>query len=180
MPPPKQPTRAQQPATSGLGQAFASPIKRRSTREQSYVVPLGNEGKRRHLAEQLRALQAELYTPQPEVPIDPSDIDIPEEQELLPIEPLPIEPSNVPGPALVEDPEPTPRRVVPDKSANSLYNRWARVLPGLVNPLLSYITATTGKVPPPLNPGLKSKCFKNCGAKTSIILCLFHTRKSYT
>ena len=59
MPPPKHPTRKEQPATTGLGLVFSSPCKRRDKKKSASVVsPLGRGVKRRRLQQELRELQA--------------------------------------------------------------------------------------------------------------------------
>lgn len=75
---------------------------------------------------------------------------------------------------------PTKRRILPNETANNLYNAWSQVLPGLVDSLLTYVKSTTGQALHPLGSikGLKCQNPLSCTPRTSKITCLFFDRRS--
>lgn len=74
---------------------------------------------------------------------------------------------------------PRSRRILPNSTAHSLYNRWMAALPNLVAPLLQYISRTTGQVPVRVM-SLASDCSgSECERKSCQILCLFQDCESY-
>jgi hypothetical protein len=174
MPPPKQPTCGQQPASiSGLGVAFSSPVKRSEKRKTTaYVLPLGRDTKRRRLQEKLRLLQSgqsAVSNPGSRLCPDNSDaaLDVPiplDQLPDLPDDPLPLD-------------LPKTRRILPDRSAYSLYTKWSQVIPTLTQPFLSYIATSTGTATQPPS-SLQSKCMAECFRKSYTILCLFQDRES--
>lgn len=69
---------------------------------------------------------------------------------------------------------PKTRRILPDSTALNLYKRWEEVLPTLVDPLLRYISSSTGVISQPVS-ALQSTCVEQlCERRTSTVLCLFH------
>jgi hypothetical protein len=172
-----QPTRGQQLATSGLGLAFSSPVKRSDKRKTTaYVVPLGQDTKRRRLEEKLRALQSGHCLAKSEG----SEVNI---QAAEAQEEASDHMNELPGPGLVPDDDlplqsnsPKSRRVLPDKSAHSLFAKWSQVIPGLISPYLSYVAASTAAVTRPPS-SLQSVCLRACEGKSSTILCLFQDRE---
>ncbi|KAG6819938.1 hypothetical protein H0H93_007262 [Arthromyces matolae] len=48
----------------------------------------------------------------------------------------------------VAEPASKTRRILPDRSSQSLYSRWQNLLPKLVNPFLQYSASVNGQVPP--------------------------------
>ena len=178
-----QPTRGQQLATLGLGKVFSSPVKRSEKRKTTtYVVPLGQDIKHRRLEEKLRALESGLCLAKSEG----SGVDKAKSEESSVEAEIHEEVSNdldeLPGPDLVFDDIPSrsnslkPRRVLPDKSAHSLFRKWTQVIPGLISPYLSYVAASTATVPRPPS-SLQSVCWRGCEGKISTILCLFQDRE---
>jgi hypothetical protein len=177
-----QPTRGQQLATSGLGKAFSSPLKcGEKWKTTTYVVPLGQDIKHRRLEEKLRALESGLCLAKSEgsgVDKAKSEGCSVEKQAAEVHEEISNNLDELPGPDLVFDDipsrsnSPKPRRVLPDKSAHSLFTKWSQVIPGLIPPYLSYIAASTATVPRPPS-SLQSACSRGCEGKISTILCLF-------
>ena len=185
MPPPKHPTRGEQPVTTGVGLAFSSPRKRRDKNKSvTVVLPLGQGAKRRRLQKELHELQAKACAALednsmagPEVDLDILNVCHDDDNVCYD--------SNLEGHA--NDPsqaglfklpdadtaQPCPRRAFPDDNANTLYKRWAEILPTLMNPLLEFITKTTGTIIQPI-ASLKSVCQGECKKRVSKILCLFH------
>jgi hypothetical protein len=178
MMPSTRPTRGDQPSTSGLGLQFESPVKRRNKKKTTtYVIPPGNAAKRRRLLEKLEKLKA----PQPvetRSPIVNEDHFTPvADDPALELAELPMhlaDQSSIIHPS--QEREQT-RRTVPDQTANNLYDKWAQVLPSLIDPLLAYVTESMGNIVK-LVTLLHCKCLKSCTLKTSKILCLFYDRKS--
>lgn len=174
MPPPKFPTRAQQSTTSGLGQAFTSPVKRHARPDkQKLVAPIGRDAKRRRLQAELDALlNPEKLLPPEQGPERGLDIDnnLQSGLEALPFQDSPIE---------NEDASPRPRRTLPDSAGINLYQRWQTVLPRLVDALLLFVSASTGQIVEPLT-SLQTTCSKiGCVRKTNTVLCLFQNRESH-
>ncbi|KAG6849270.1 hypothetical protein H0H93_009877 [Arthromyces matolae] len=174
-----RPTRGDQPYTGGLGKAFKSPIKRSNAKRPNPVVnPLGHDIKRQRLQMELEALQAHAVQGNehdtvdltlPSAPADPpnlipdSSVEVKDEQPFK------------------EFPEATvsnsPSRRSPQKNPRSLYYRWNSLLPDLIEPYLSYITATVGAVPEvPIQ--IAFPCQRKCTPVLSTIIGLFQTRKS--
>ncbi|KAG5350945.1 hypothetical protein C0989_008543 [Termitomyces sp. Mn162] len=148
MPPPKLLTRAQQPATLGLGRHFTSPIKRSNkAKTMTLVQPLGRREQIQRLQEKLDTLRKGRVQPCPTVSL--------ESATSLTTE---IDPTSANEPCLpfeealdtnfdVPQETPRPRRIVPDQSAKNLYSAWSDALTRLVAPYLDYITSSTGNVP---------------------------------
>ena len=195
-------SRAQQPATKGFGRVFRSPKKRRDSRKSStQVTYLGQADKLRRAQEVLARILAEAEVQEVDEGEDDyegsmeasGDLDdsgtgftggevegdwggsMPDntmDVDLCPITPQksdPIMPST-PIPAKV-------RRTGPDAEANLLYQQWRALIPRLVSPFLSFISATHGQKTFPLD-GVRSTCLKPdvCVAKTRKVLCLFFDR----
>ncbi|KAH0579340.1 hypothetical protein J132_10296 [Termitomyces sp. J132] len=61
MPPPKQPTRAQQPSTSGFGKTFTTPIKHRDrVKTSTYVQPWGQKEEMARLRVKIEKLKQQV------------------------------------------------------------------------------------------------------------------------
>lgn len=178
MPPSKGPTRGRQLVTSGLGQPFTSPIRRRDKKKTTTLVePIGQQLRVQCLEEKLAKLKRRerkekviTHTDPPEHVDEPVDEPADEVDEGTTPEIHLLEP-------FVDASQP-PRRVLPDKSAHNLYTKWADVLPSLIDPLLHYITASTGKIQDPVST-LQSMCsnLTSCTRRTNTILCLYQDRE---
>lgn len=73
---------------------------------------------------------------------------------------------------------PKTRQLHPDNTAHKLYARWKKVLPQLLEPLLSYMSASMGREH--YVPGEPSATCKNpgkCKQRSSKMLCLFFSCK---
>ncbi|KAF8224141.1 hypothetical protein L208DRAFT_1425851 [Tricholoma matsutake] len=181
MVPPKHPMRAQQWHKPGLGLAFSSPVKHVDKKKTStYVLPLGHDLKWHCLEVKMDALLNRTVPPPPgegsgstlshsdgpanvALAVPPKDSDHGKLQHL-------------PGPNL--DHYPSSRegrkshRIVPDKKAYMLYQKWGEVILTLIDPYLSYLASSTGAITQPLI-SLQSQCLQSCTRKISTILCLF-------
>ncbi|KAG6839934.1 hypothetical protein C0991_010226 [Blastosporella zonata] len=185
MAPSKVPTRDQQPYTSGtqsnLGQTFSSPIKRSNPKKPlQFVAPLGSSSKRRRLALELEALELAAVTETEPILVPKADdrVEVP-----LTLEPDVwttelSEPLDIPEPPFTDFPEVTthtPRRIILNRAAKSLYSRWQNLLPLLVDPFLSYSDSVTGLIPTTPSQ-LEGQCSKStCLFTTVEVLCLYHT-----
>jgi CxC1 like cysteine cluster associated with KDZ transposases len=173
----RRPTRGDQPSTSGLGIQFESPVKRRNKKKTTtYVIPPGNAAKRRRLLEKLARLKAPPIETTPNVEdhtpvLDDATFEQPELPNRLDDQDFPLN----------QDPDhdavPVKRRILPDHTAYNLYDKWTEVLPGLIDPLLVYMTESAGKIVKRVGR-LHCECLKSCNLKTGKILCLFYDRKS--
>jgi hypothetical protein len=166
----KRRTRAQQPSTLGLGQMFISPRKRFDKhKSKTFVVPIGQDAKRRRLAAQLQALLEETDDEKDNMP----DVILEEPVAFEMWNDNPLPPSPQPLPRTVPDTTPKPRRILPDETAHKLYKKWDKELFKLVDPLLAYISRSCGKVVHPTT-ALETTCLEPlCMRKTGVILCLF-------
>lgn len=187
MPPPKYPTRAQQPSTSGLGKQFKSPIKRgNKSKTTQYVQYFGR-------TEQIASLQAkiDLLKRQAEMraagivdPLTPlprnDDTPATPAPELLPVdEPTILDDHMLPGPDCIDitqDDEHKSRRIVPNQAAKDLYSNWTNLLARLVTPAMEYTSKSIGNIPERVF-SLRAKCRAGCQAKINEVLCLFQDCK---
>ena len=202
-------SRAQQPATKGFGRVFRSPKKRRDSRKSStQVTYLGQADKLRRAQEVLARLLAEAGAEEAdkeeegeddcegrmEVSGDPDNSEMgftggevegdgdgdsmPDhrmDMDFCPNTPHksdPIPPST-PIPAKV-------RCTGPDAEANLLYQQWQALIPRLVSPFLSFVSATHAQKIFPLDR-VHSTCLKPnvCVVKTKKVLCLFFDRMCF-
>lgn len=176
----KRPTRAQQPATSGLGLCFASPHKRFDKhKSKTLVVPIGQDAKRRRLEAELEALLNDTETEDAtgdEVSFQsPAFVD-----NDAPLSP-PAPPNTLPdNPNVIPDETSKSRRISPDQASRNLYNKWQEVLQKLVEPFLDFISKSCGKVVQPAEILETTCCEPACARKTGTILCLFQSRKSHS
>ncbi|KAG0705807.1 hypothetical protein DFH29DRAFT_775569, partial [Suillus ampliporus] len=68
---------------------------------------------------------------------------------------------------------PVKRRIVPDKSTNSLYYSWTALVPTLVNPLLRYFGRMQGKTLENIHPVISACGTPSCSPKRTTLVCLF-------
>lgn len=195
----KQPTRGQQPYTSGLGKVFTTPTKRRNKHKSTTLVaPIGLDMRRKHLLNNIRRLKAFSSNAGPKTHSDAtatlegrSSEDDPalefgfhdNDNLNTSLEPISNVPFGFNGGDVGNDLDPIlptkPRRTLPNATAHELYNCWIARLPTLVSSLSLYVTRTTGV---PLEPitELKSTCSTDrkgrCNRRTSTILGLFYDR----
>jgi hypothetical protein len=191
----KQPTRRQQPYTSGLGKVFTSPTKRRNKlKSTTLVAPLGLDARKKHLLDHIRCLKLKAFSTNTG-PYSDSDaiLEGPSPNDDSALESCDAfdisegttcsDPFDFNGGDVGNVLDPTSpikiRRTLPDATAHGLYNRWMARLPSLVPSLSLYVTRTTGV---PLEPitELRSTCSTDrqgtCHRQTSTILCLFFDR----
>lgn len=175
----RHPKRSQQLATSGVGVAFTTPIKRRSEKKKSNirVVPLAQAAKRQVLEARLAKLMERSNQCKPPI-LEPEPVDD------QPISETHYEDQPEPDGVQLDAPQtpikstPKTRRTLPDASANNLYRHWQELLPHLVRPYLKYIETTTAKELQPI-ASVIARCEMPtiCEGKTHKILCLFADRK---
>lgn len=174
----KHPVRGEQPATSGLGAIFTSPIKWRypkKTAAHTIIRPLGQDTKCCHLLEQLSKL--EDSPPNLLAAVTPGedpfiDMTLDPAQLLQQDKGQPEHNTTISNESSPSD-QPKHQHILPDEKASNLYTRWNEVLPGLIDPLLSFNNASCGKNLPPVT-SLHSTCIDvACTQKPSMILCLF-------
>ncbi|KAG1859743.1 hypothetical protein F4604DRAFT_1930462 [Suillus subluteus] len=68
------------------------------------------------------------------------------------------------------------RRILPDKSADSLYGNWRKLIPTLVDPQLKYYTRTLGQALEKTHDVISACGTHSCVRKTTNMLCLFFDR----
>lgn len=71
---------------------------------------------------------------------------------------------------------PVKRRILPDKSTNSLYYSWTALVPTLVNHLLRYFGRTQGKTLEIIRPVISACETTSCSPKQTTLVCLFFDR----
>lgn len=181
MAPPNVPSRSQQRTTTGLGLLFVSPHKRRNKkRTTTYVQPLGLQDERRRLEERLQRLKqhrpaaASTEIQAVEAPLEAEqDLGSPMTVDADP--PLDNFLPELPQHGFIEqdEDERRPRRILPNRTAHKLYDKWALVLPRLVNPLLAYVSKSTGQIPERITQ-IETTCRQDgCVKKACEVLCLF-------
>lgn len=159
-----------------LYQSTKAPKQKKTT---TLVQPLGLTQERRRLEEKLRRLK---QPPQP--PTSQADICMETSPQLAPIQvpqssvhvdPLDAFDSELPQYDPSDQPEEEPRRqrrVLPNQTAHKRYDTWAATLPRLVDPLLAYVTKSTGQIPERVVQ-LEATCWQGCVKKSYQVLCLF-------
>jgi hypothetical protein len=171
-------SRAKHLTTHGLGKHYTSPKKLRDKRKSGKVVlPLGNATKHRLLLQKLDRLQRK----------QPSDVSMPPDEpgEWEDLDPIPVDPTvldadihealHAPGPQ-VQTTDKGSKTKLSASSSLRLHASWAEVLPGLVAPLISYISGSIASVVSPVND-LHSRCIESCETKHIKILCLYFDRE---
>ncbi|KZP33321.1 hypothetical protein FIBSPDRAFT_882070 [Athelia psychrophila] len=146
--------RKRQPVTGGYGQHYVSPKKARNSSSKRTKIYLGDPAQR----EQLRSKLANIFSPskttETTVPIDDADPDW-----------MNVDNDTV---EVAEDAE---------DAGYHLYDKWKKIVPGLVDKYLRYMNATIGK---PVGPGCPSEIPRSdctCGherAKMSRLTCLYY------
>jgi hypothetical protein len=147
-------------------------------------VPLENASKHQHLQEKLDYLHGKQTRSQalPEVDSggwqgDP-DIDVDQTADGMEVC-MPDTAEGNPG-ATILCPEIQSTKELQSTAASlRLHTNWAGVLPGLVYPLLNYITASIGSVASPVNNDIHSMCVHSCISNRTKILCLYFDRAYY-
>jgi hypothetical protein len=197
----KQPTRGQQPYTSGLGKVFTTPTKRRNKHKSTTLVaPIGLDMRRKRLLNDIQRLKALSSNTGPNPHSDATatlegrsseddpalDLGSHDNDDFnTSLEPISDALSGFDGGDVGNDLPVGPilatknRRTLPDATAHELYNCWMARLPTLASSLSLYITRTTGVLLEPITE-LKSTCSTDregrCNRRTSTILCLFYDR----
>ncbi|KAG6862620.1 hypothetical protein C0993_002338, partial [Termitomyces sp. T159_Od127] len=153
--PPKDPTRRQQPSTTGLGKNFTSPIKRRDkTKTAAYTQPLGRKEEIARLKDKIEKLKQRVVASEevnppavaiPDLETSHSSINDPNslDEDMMytpPDDDLPFSLiNNISTSGHTTQAESRlPRRIKPNKAANDLYSNWADLLARLITPLLEY------------------------------------------
>jgi hypothetical protein len=162
-------SRASDLTSTGLGKHHTSPKKARSKRNSRIVIPLGNSTKHRQLLQKLAHLRGTGTTKHAPTVLDvhPSDWEDITDQPDHTVE----APPTVATPCLSDN-------STAKQSAGAslrLHTSWADILPGLVSPLLKYITSSVGSVMSPVND-IQSKCTLSCVSNYTTILCLYFNR----
>lgn len=174
-------TRKAQLASSGLGSHFVSPRKARDKRKtQTYVELPGAETKRRRLLDAMERLlkpQHEESHPQLLAQAPPSDTVTTEHMDTDNL--VVSEFHSDEQPSLEISVSPVKRRIVPDKSTNSLYKNWIALIPTLVDPVLQYFRRTQGKALENIHPVISACGKSSCSPKRTAMLCLFFDREPY-
>lgn len=162
-------SRGKQPATSGIGKPYTSPIRRQSHKTKVFSRVPG-------LTRKIASLQARLAVLK--APKDTNTANTPSTDQSLLSDPSsdwvddPVEPVSSPSKAPL-----TPRRTMPDLKGERLYRSWKKLIPSLVDPLNCYISNSIGK-PLPLIPNtLYSICHRSCTPKLTKINALFYDRE---
>jgi hypothetical protein len=177
-------SRALHLTTTGLGKHHTSPKKTRSKKNARIVVPLGNASKRQWLLQKLdllRETQTSTQTdltrsPTGTIDVDPSAWDdIADNNQTDITEALQAREHATPNPC------PANASGTKQSTAASLrlYTSWADILPGLVRPLLKYLSSSIGSVVSPVND-IQSTCIQSCIASHTSILCLYFDRASFS
>ncbi|KAG1859382.1 hypothetical protein DFJ58DRAFT_840241 [Suillus subalutaceus] len=171
-------TRKAQLASSGLGSHFVSPRKARDKRKtQTYVELPGAETKRRRLLDAMERLlkpQHEESHPQLLAQAPPSDTVTTEHMDTDNL--VVSEFHSDEQPSLEISVSPVKRRIVPDKSTNSLYKNWIALIPTLVDPVLQYFRRTQGKALENIHPVISACGKPSCTPKRTTMMCLFFDR----
>jgi hypothetical protein len=164
-------TRAHHITTTGLGKHHTSPKKVRADKHKAArnVIPLGHGHKHRYLLVKLDQLGGKYSTmnPHPTLPTEnPNDWeDVPETLDVNEALQPRASPEPIQKPAIKQS----------AKSSLQLYANWAAILPGLVHPLLNYISTSMGSVMSPVSD-IYSTCVLPCTSSSSTILCLYFDR----
>lgn len=185
---PRECKRSHQPASrNGLGIQFTSPIKQRSAKAKVAFKGYAHIASQEHLKAKLQALlDSEQGGPNITEPRGQEEwVDINEspqaQEEWVDTEPLHEADRNDLDVNDESDSQPPPlhRRILPNKAANRLYTRWAGVLPELVNPLLTFLSASIGKKQVIPNQSILSTCYNEgaCPVKTHLVLGLYFERE---
>ena len=168
-------SRASHLTTTGLGKHHTSPKKARSKHNSRIVIPLGNSTKHRQLLQKLDYLRGtgtrKQIAPTVTLDVDPSDWeDITNADQT-------DQTADAPTAARVSTPCPTDNSTAKQSAGASLrlHTSWVDILPGLVSPLLKYITSSVGSVMSPVND-IQSKCSLSCVSSHTTILCLYFDR----
>ncbi|KAG6898839.1 hypothetical protein C0993_003653 [Termitomyces sp. T159_Od127] len=185
MPPPKDPTRCQQPSTTGLGKNFMSPIKHQDkTKTTAYTQPMGRKEEIARLKDKIEKLKQcvvaseEVKPPAvaiPDLETSHSSINDPnllnEDMMYTPPDddlPFPLINDIFTSGHTTQAESCLPHRIKPNKAANDLYSNWADLLAHLITPLLKYASKSMGKIPERVF-SLSAQCRADggCTTKTS-------------
>jgi hypothetical protein len=177
----RAPRRADQIVSTGFGQHFISPLKKRDKKKSNTFVraPL-QDMKRKLLLAKLAILHAPppspLASPDASFTLDNTEVangTSEVESPLLDDQPTAdITDDNAPG-----EERPSRRRIVPNEADARLYHKWLDLLPHLVDPFLQYLASTTGSTLRTLN-NIHSRCMQSCLKSSTNILCLYFDRKA--
>ncbi|KAG2739058.1 hypothetical protein P692DRAFT_20756820 [Suillus brevipes Sb2] len=174
-------TRKAQIVCSGLGQHFVSPRKARDKRKTQTLVALpGAQLKRRHLLAQMQRLmdptssqtvcspRTTLGSPSGEA----DDMNIPNDFDFAGAEDQTSEEVFSERRTDIEA-SPRKRRILPDKSTDTLYANWQKLVPTLIDPQLSYYARTLGQALEKTHDVISACGTHTCAYKRTNMLCLF-------
>ena len=173
--------RQRQPVLGKFGTLHISPLKKRDKRKTSTIVTrLGHNAKLQSLQAKMKSILAgtSAATSAGSDPVDHSpgaeweDTDMGMEAEDLPS--MGAEAEDLPSTLPVKA---NPRRVLPKSSDHTLFDRWKKIMPTLVDPLTAYIASTNGRelvAKKEINSACDNAC---CTHHTHQVLCLFLDRK---
>lgn len=176
------PKRQKQAVVGRFGTLYVSPLKKQDKRKTSTIVArLGHDAKLQSLREKMAAILDGKAITSPNATssatVDPAeaeweDVSMGVPEDLLSTSNV-LE-SNVTVPAKANT-----RRLLPNASDNTLFDRWKNVMPTLVDPLISYLASTHGRELVP-KVEIKSLCDDVfCARRTAQILCLFLDREYF-
>jgi CxC1 like cysteine cluster associated with KDZ transposases len=171
-------SRAKHLTTSGLGKHYTSPTKARDKRKSGKrVIPLGNATKHRLLLQKLESLRKKPQTDQdePEGSMGWEDLSDSIDQS-MDIDPDAGIHEALQAPKLGTTEPERERAKLSVGPSLWLHASWAEVLPGLLSPLLEYISSSVGIVIPPADD-LHAECALSCVPKHTKILCLYFDRE---
>ena len=175
--------RLKKPFTGGMGKVYTSPVKRRAKAKTSTIANhLGQYKKIEALEKKLALLQNPSPPCKQDVLTEEVSVDA-HDPELVPDndEPMDLDqaPDTHPPPLTPSLPLPRKSRgLLPGDDAHKLFDQWKKVLPQLVQSLLSYISTTLGKKWITVT-NVASQCRQpgSCTIRNKEVLCLFLSRK---
>jgi hypothetical protein len=178
-------TRKAQIVSSGLGQHFVSPRKARDKRKTQTLVEFpGAELRRRRLLAQMQRLMDPTlpnsgYSPGIALGSTSGGVanaNTPNELEFAGTDFEMLEESSSDRPVNLES-SPHKRRILPDKSTDTLYTNWHRLIPTLVDPQLQYYARTLGQALERTQDVISACGTLSCAQKRTNLLCLFFNSK---
>jgi hypothetical protein len=180
-----QNTRKAQIVCSGLGQHFVSPRKARDKRKTQTLVALpGAELKRRHLLVQMQCLMdptsSQTVCPPCTTLGSPSgeadNMNIPNDFDFTGVK---DQTSEEVFSERRTDIEASPRKwcILPNKSTDTLYANWQKLIPTLIDPQLSYYARTLGQALEKTHNVISACGTHTCAHKRTNMLCLFFDSK---
>ena len=177
------PERQRKSVTGRFGTLHVSPLKKQDKRKTSTIVTrLGHNVKLQSLRQKMATILAgkpplactSTLDPLPEPEWEEVDMEVNDEDP-------PSTPANISQSQGTLTAEATTRRLLPSSSDHTYFDRWKKVMPSLVDPLISYIVSTNGQtLVPNLKGEIRSSCDNEfCARHTCQVLCLLLDRKLF-